>query len=131
MPLCPTAKGHQGQDIRPASCNIDVHWAVAVEDGIIAHIGTYSFTLQTSNGTLYRYLHVNLSTLTVGAHDQVSRGQQLAKISNWFGGEKTTIHLHFDIKDTAAIGGKKYKSVFMPPYASLVASYKTLLQANP
>jgi murein DD-endopeptidase MepM/ murein hydrolase activator NlpD len=129
-PLCPTGKGHQGQDIRPSSCKADLHWAVAVADGIISHIGSYSFTLQTPAGVLYNYLHVNLSTLTVAKGDNVSRGQKLAKVSNWFGGESTTIHLHFEIKDTVTAGGTK-KILHIPPYASLVASYKSLLAGKP
>src|SRR5437588_197001 len=35
MPLCPTGKGHQGVDIRPAACGNVASTAVAVEDGTI------------------------------------------------------------------------------------------------
>jgi len=129
-PLCPTGRGHQGQDIRPATCKADLHWAVAVAAGWIAHVGSYSFTLQTPNGTLHNYLHVNLSTLTVKRGDRVTRGQRLATISNWFGGTPTTIHLHFEIKDAASVAGRR-RVVHIPPYATLVASYKRLLDGTP
>ena len=39
MPLCPAGKGHQGQDIRPATCKAGLHWAVAAESGKIVQIG--------------------------------------------------------------------------------------------
>jgi murein DD-endopeptidase MepM/ murein hydrolase activator NlpD len=68
--------------------------------------------------------------MTVAKGDNVSRGQKLAKVSNWFGGESTTIHLHFEIKDTVTIGGTP-KIVHIPPYASLIASYKSLLAGTP
>ena len=42
MPLCPSGKGHQGVDIRGATCEKNKYYAVAVEDGRITYIGTYS-----------------------------------------------------------------------------------------
>jgi len=39
MPLCSGGKGHQGVDIRPATCEKKRHYAVAVERGIITYIG--------------------------------------------------------------------------------------------
>src|SRR5690554_6250979 len=33
MPLCPGGQGHQGQDIRPATCDNKTHWTVAAEIG--------------------------------------------------------------------------------------------------
>lgn len=126
MAVCPSNKGHQGQDIRPATCKPDVHWAVAVEDGIIAQIGSYSVTLQTPSGTLYRYLHLQMDDLAVRRLDTIKKGQRIGKVSNHFGGAKTTIHLHFDIKDSLVYKGVR-QSIFVPPYASLVESYTRLL----
>ena len=45
VPLCPAGTGHQGQDIRPATCDDDRHWAVAAETGTIVRIGSFSVTL--------------------------------------------------------------------------------------
>lgn len=129
MPMCPGGTGHQGQDIRPASCVKNLHWAVAAEKGIISHIGTYSVTLQAPSGTLYRYLHLGMNTLRVKRLDSVVRGQKIGQVSNDFGDTSTTIHLHFDIKD--AVKGNKVKGmVYMPPYTSLKASYERLLSEN-
>lgn len=126
MAVCPSTKGHQGQDIRPATCKPDIHWAVAAEDGIIAEIGSYSVTLQTPKGTLYRYLHLQMNDLAVRRLEPIQKGQRIGKVSNHFGGAKTTIHLHFDIKDSVVYKGIR-QSIFIPPYASLVESYTRLL----
>jgi len=127
MPLCPKGKGHQGQDIRPATCKKDTYWAVAVDDGLIAHIGSYSVTLQTARGTLYRYLHLNMDNLAVEQMDKVKKGDKIGLVSNWFGNTRTSIHLHFDIKDTVVVEGRK-SATFMPLYASLIDAYKRLLK---
>ncbi len=123
VPMCPGGRGHQGQDIRPETCTANSHWAVAASDGIIAQIGKYSVTLQAPGGTAFRYLHLDRDSLAVHLLDHVKAGQKIGRVSNNFGGAKTTIHLHFDIKDTTVVNQRKSVS-YMPPYASLVASYK-------
>jgi murein DD-endopeptidase MepM/ murein hydrolase activator NlpD len=130
MPLCPAGKGHQGQDIRPATCKAGLHWAVAAESGKIVQIGKYSVTLQTANGTVYRYLHLDMKNLQVQRGKPVQRGDRIGKVSNDFGGASTTIHLHFDIKDSVRIGGVN-RVVFVPPYSSLRAAYQRLLSPPP
>ena len=77
--FCPAGRGHQGQDIRPSSCRKDMYWAVAVEDGVIANVGTYSVTLQTANGVLYRYLHLNMDELAVEELDRVNKSARIGK----------------------------------------------------
>ncbi|MEL6859652.1 MAG: M23 family metallopeptidase [Pseudomonadota bacterium] len=132
-PMCPTNKVHQGQDIRvgsAADCNalrrqakVDrgIHEVVAVEDGIIQHIGTYSVQLKgTETGNIYSYLHLNMRRLRVSALDTVSEGDTLGFVSNDFGSTPTTFHLHFEIK--APIEGEGI--VHVPPYMSLVAAYE-------
>lgn len=126
MQLCPSGTGHQGQDIRPATCNANTYWAVAVSDGVIVSIGSFSVTLQSPEGTLFRYLHLQMNDLAIQLGDHVEKGDRIGKVSNWFGDSKTTVHLHFDIKDSVTIGGKVHQ-VYMPPYASLVASYRKLM----
>jgi murein DD-endopeptidase MepM/ murein hydrolase activator NlpD len=125
VPFCPTGKGHQGQDIRPSECKKDTFWAVAVEDGVIAMIGTFSVTLQTPSGILYRYLHLN-KNLEVEELDRVKKGQRIGKVSDWFGGEATTIHLHFDAKAAFELSDERMLT-FLPPYTSLIESYKKLM----
>ena len=47
----------------------------------------------------------------------------MGKVSNQFGGEATTVHLHFNIRQNVAGVG----SVYVPTYLTLVKSYETLL----
>ena len=132
-PMCPTNKVHQGQDIRvgsAADCNAlraqakrdrGLHEVVAVEDGIIQHIGTYSVQLKgTETGNIYSYLHLNMRRLRVSALDSVEAGDTLGFVSSDFGSTPTTFHLHFEIK--APIEGEGI--VHVPPYMSLVAAYE-------
>jgi MYXO-CTERM domain-containing protein len=125
MPLCPSGTGHQGQDIRAATCEKGVHWVVAAVDGTITNIGSYSVYLTAPDGSRYDYLH--MSNVAVKEGEDVKRGQHLGKVSNQFGGEATTVHLHFNIKQNVAGIG----AVFVPPYMSLVSSYEDLLGLHP
>lgn len=123
LPFCQSG-GHQGQDLRPATCRANFHWTVATEDGVIVQVGRFSVTLQSASGTLYRYVHLNTSDLAVRELQPVKRGERIGKISNsWV--DKLPIHLHFDVKDAVDIGGQT-SVVFVPPYASLVQSYARL-----
>ncbi len=123
MPLCPSGKGHQGQDIRAATCENKKHPTAATEDGTITSIGTYSVYLKGASGTTYRYLHMDPATLSVKTGQKVSKGQKLGVVSNAFGGTPTSVHLHFDIEQSVAGVG----IVFVSPYNSLVASYEKLI----
>jgi len=125
MPLCPSGTGHQGQDIRAATCEKDKHWVVAAEDGTITNVGSYSVYLTTPDGTRFDYLH--MSNVAVKEGEDVKRGQRLGLVSNQFGGSATTVHLHFNIKQNVAGLG----IVFVPTYLSLVESYKNLLNPPP
>ena len=121
MPLCPAGVGHQGQDIRPATCEDRKHWVVAGADGTVTSIGSYSVRVTAANGTRYDYLHMR--DVAVGVGQNVSRGQRLGKVSNAFGGTPTTIHLHFNIRQYVAGVG----SVYVPTYGSLIDSYQRLI----
>ncbi len=123
MPLCPVGTGHQGQDIRPATCAGGVHWAVAAEAGTIAHIGVFRVELRgEESGFWYRYLHLDHDQLAVEVGQRVDRGDRIGLVSNNFGDTPTTIHLHFDMHS----GG-----VFYPTYMSLVRGYEALLSGSP
>jgi murein DD-endopeptidase MepM/ murein hydrolase activator NlpD len=130
MPLCRGGKGHQGVDIRTATCEKRKYYAVAVEEGRITHIGKYTVYLRGNSGRTYRYLHLDKPTLLVKRKQKVKRGQRIGLVSNNMGKTKTSIHLHFDIKQTIKIGNRS-KSVYVPPYTSLVDAYIRLLKGNP
>jgi murein DD-endopeptidase MepM/ murein hydrolase activator NlpD len=125
-PLCPAGRGHQGQDIRPATCERNVHWAVAAEAGTITSIGSYSVRLMTDSGVRFTYLHLQRSTLAVREGDRVQRGQRIGLVSNEFGGTPTTVHLHFEIR-VAVAAGDIILNTHVPPYLALVDSYVRLL----
>ncbi len=130
-PYCPLPKVHQGQDIRvgtAADCNTlrrtsaadrALHKVVAVEDGIISHVGTYSVNLR-AGGRIYKYMHMNMSKLEVKAGDPVTAGQHIGYVSNDFGGTPTTFHLHFEITQNDANSGW----IHVPPYLSLAEAYE-------
>lgn len=130
-PFCPVNKIHQGQDIRvgtAADCNTlrrqsaaqrGIHEVVAVEDGVISSIGTYTVKLR-GEGSIYNYMHLNMNRLAVTAGQFVKAGDLIGYVSNDFGGTPTTIHLHFEITQNTAGNGW----VHVPPYLSLVKAYE-------
>lgn len=121
MPMCPAGVGHQGQDIRPGTCRDRTHWAVAVNDGTITHIGSYSVYLTDDSGRRFDYLHMRDVAVRVG--QRVRRGDRLGTVSNNMGSTATTIHLHFNIR----MGVSGYRGqIFVPPYMSLVRAYEGL-----
>ena len=130
MPLCPAGKGHQGVDIRTATCEKRKYYAVAVERGLITYIGKYSVSLRGESGRTYRYLHLDSRTLQVRIGQKIKRGQRIGLVSDNMGSTKTSIHLHFDVKQTIAVDGYS-KRVFVPIYSSLVEAYKRLLKGKP
>ncbi len=94
--------------------------AVAVEPGRISKKGSYSVTLVGDSGTQYNYLHLGNVKVWVGK--KVTVGEEIGIISNNFGGEKTTYHLHFEMKQNR--NGRGW--VHVPPYSSLVAAYERM-----
>jgi murein DD-endopeptidase MepM/ murein hydrolase activator NlpD len=132
-PVCVSGNGHQGDDIRPASCQKAVHWALAAEDGQITDIGTYTVTLTASTPPhlVYRYLHMQMNQLAVHQGDLVKKGDHMGLVSNNFGSSSTTIHLHFEIRagvsGTTTDGKPVVLHTFLPPYLSLLAAYQRKL----
>jgi MYXO-CTERM domain-containing protein len=121
MPMCPTGQGHQGQDIRPATCDPAVHWAVASEAGSVTNIGSYSVYVTTPSGVRFDYLHG--SNVSVSSGEALAKGQRISMVDNEFGGTPTTYHLHFNIRmDVAGVG-----LVYAPTYMSLIQSYEELM----
>ena len=85
------------------------------------------------SGRIYRYLHLDMAGVRAlfpnAASRDVTRGQHLGKVSNDFGGNATTIHLHFEIKAPVA-SGDGATVMFVPTYSSLVDSYGRLLSVS-
>ena len=120
MPLCPAGAGHQGQDIRASTCDDLVHPYVSVQDGTVTSIGSYSVYVTAADGTRFDYLHGGAIAVSEG--QDLARGEQIGLVSNEFGGEATSLHLHFNIRqDVAGVG-----FVYVSPYMSLVAAYEEL-----
>lgn len=135
QPLCPGG-GHEGLDIRPHTCAKNAHWAVAVEDARVIDIARHWVTLQTADGTIYNYLHLNMSALAVTEGQAVAKGQRLGKISNDFfksdgTSVPTTTHLHFEMYENyVAAPGDEPMFTKVNPYMTLVAAYDRMLRGE-
>lgn len=120
MPLCPAGVGHQGQDIRAATCDANVYPIVSSQAGTVTNIGSYSVYVTADDGTRFDYLHGG--GISVSNGEGLARGDMIGLVSNEFGGTPTTVHLHFNIRqDVAGVG-----QVYVSPYMSLVAAYEEL-----
>lgn len=135
QPLCPGG-GHEGLDIRPHTCKKDEHWAVAVEDARVIDVRRHWVTLQTADGTLYNYLHLNMSGLLVSEGDMLKKGDRIGMISNDFftsDGTRvpTTTHLHFEMYENyVASPGDDPLFTKVNPYVTLVSAYDRKLRAE-
>lgn len=133
---CPSGVGHQGNDIRPPTCDNGRWTAVAPEDVQVVYIGSYSVLLYAPASDLtYVYLHTfpPAPGLTVG--QSLNKGDPVGGVSDLFGTSDTTVHLHFEIWDgfitspgspTRASG-----AAALSPYTSLIEAYLDLLAAHP
>jgi MYXO-CTERM domain-containing protein len=120
MPLCPSGTGHQGQDIRGATCDALVYPIVASQAGTVTNIGSYSVYVTAADGMRFDYLHGG--AIAVSGSQALERGDMIGMVSNEFGGTATTVHLHFNLRqDVAGLG-----QVYVSPYMSLVAAYEEL-----
>lgn len=133
--LCPGG-GHEGLDIRPHTCTKNTHRAVAVEDARVIDIRRHWVTLQTDDGTLYNYLHLNMSQLDVSLGETVSKGDPIGLISNEFYDSSgnvtpTTTHLHFEMYENY-VASPDDEPMFtkVNPYMTLVAAYDRMLRGE-
>ncbi|MEM8986996.1 MAG: M23 family metallopeptidase [Pseudomonadota bacterium] len=133
--LCPGG-GHEGLDIRPATCEKNVHWAVAVEAGRVVDLRRHWVTLQTADGTIYNYLHLNMAALEVELGAEVQKGDRIGLISNDFyksdgTSVATTVHLHFEMYENY-VSGEEEEPLFtkVNPYTTLVAAYDRRLRGE-
>jgi hypothetical protein len=137
---CPGGMGHQGQDIRPASCRQRtpgdrcvpyIHDVVAARDGMIlrtpGQASIYLVVNAPGERIRVRYLHMlpkQLDLLDMVTGRFVHEGETIGKVGNFLGIEAgTTYHLHFDLQVPS-----KYGWVYVNPYMTLVASYERLIQ---
>ncbi len=131
---CPRDDVHQGQDIRAGSAQVCEQMrrivrddpaanrlapVVAMEDGMISYIGTYTVNLRADD-RIYRYIHLNMDALEVEYGEEVQAGQVIGYLSNDFGGNPTTFHLHLEFKQN--IDGVGW--TWVNPYMSLVRAYE-------
>lgn len=131
--LCPGG-GHEGLDIRPATCTKNVHWAVAAEPGRVIDVRRHWVTIQTPDGTIYNYLHLNMAALEVELGDEVAEGQRIGLISNDFyksdgSSVATTTHLHFEMYENY-VTSEDADPLFtkVNPYMTLVSAYDRKLR---
>lgn len=144
---CPSGVGHQGQDIRPRSCNAKtwqsapgrptvercepfLHDVVAVADGTIHRFdGAQTLNLYVNSVEDHfkvRYLHMDpnaMDTDGVTNGRKVRRGDNLGKLGNYLDGPfGTSSHLHFEMSVPTREGW-----VRVNPYSSLIVSYEALI----
>lgn len=135
QPLCPGG-GHEGLDIRPNTCAKNLHWAIAAEDGRIIDVHRHWVTMQTADGTMYNYLHLNMQELAVSEGQMVAKGDRIGKISNDFfksdgTSVPTTTHLHFEMYENyVATPGDDPLYTKVNPYMTLVAAYDRKLRGE-
>jgi hypothetical protein len=140
---CPNGRGHQGQDIRPATCRLrnkeadrclpDQDDVVAVRDGMILRVGRreslYLLVNAPGERIRFRYLHMNPRRLDAGGMTSgrvVREGEVLGKASNYDRRENgTTYHLHFDMQVPT-----QYGWTYVNPYMTLVTAYERLIGAR-
>jgi murein DD-endopeptidase MepM/ murein hydrolase activator NlpD len=126
MRLCPTGLGHQGVDIRPVRCANEDSDVLAVEDGTITMVTAHTTVAQVGQGgRRWRYMHMSPGSIRVRVGDVVHKGQVLGRVSNIMKKiPNTSYHLHLDLTGNVLINGKT-RNAYLPPYASLVAAYRT------
>jgi murein DD-endopeptidase MepM/ murein hydrolase activator NlpD len=137
---CPAGSGHQGQDLRPATCTLrnkradrcipNRYAVVAVRDGVIIRSPkqqSVTLLVNTRNEhARFRYMHMNPAQLDKsGMLDdrRVSEGEKIGLVSNYMGHPGgTTAHLHFDVQVFTREGW-----IWVNPYVTLISAYERLI----
>ena len=137
---CPGGEGHQGQDIRPTTCQLHNDGAdrcdpfkddvVAVRDGTILRVpkreSLYLLVNAPGEHVRFRYLHMHPDMLDADgliSGREVKEGEVIGKVGNFDRVPNgTTYHLHFEIQVPTRDGW-----VFVSPYATLVSAYERLI----
>ncbi|GAB1715999.1 MAG: peptidase M23B [Nitrobacter sp.] len=137
---CPAGFGHQGQDLRPATCTLrnegagrcipNRHAVVAVRDGVIIRSPRQqglTLLVNTRNEHVrFRYMHMNPAQLDKsGMLDdrRVSEGEKIGVVSNDMDHPgDTTAHLRFDVQVFTRDGW-----LLVNPYVTLISAYERLI----
>jgi len=140
---CPGGFGHQGEDIRPAPCPLNVEGGdrcdpkqqavVAVRDGVVIRAPKQqAVTLQinTRNEHVrFRYMHMNPAALDASGvlnGRSVDEGEKIGVVSNYLDHPNgTSLHLHFDVQVFTRDGW-----IWVNPYVTLISAYERLLRAR-
>jgi murein DD-endopeptidase MepM/ murein hydrolase activator NlpD len=140
---CPAGFGHQGQDIRPAECNLRKpdsdrcqpygQTIVAARSGMILRPDKQDGLVLVTNATdgllRFRYIHMNPRKLDADSMTNgrmIREGEIVGQVGNYSRYEgATTVHLHFEMMVPTRDG-----FVRVNPYATLIASYEQLIGAR-
>ncbi|MBX9645423.1 MAG: M23 family metallopeptidase [Xanthobacteraceae bacterium] len=140
---CASGFGHQGEDIRPGSCqtqpdgppNCDPkqQGVVAVRDGVlIRSLKQQAATLQinTRNEHIrFRYMHMNPSAMDADGvlnGRAVTEGEKIGVVSNYLDRPNgTSLHLHFDVQVFTRDGW-----IWVSPYTTLISAYERLIRGR-
>lgn len=140
---CASGFGHQGQDIRPASCpprneggercDADQQAVVAVRDSVVIRSPKQqAATLQINSRTehiRFRYMHMNPARMDAdGVFNgrSVQEGEKIGVVSNYLDHPNgTTRHLHFDVQVFTRDGW-----LWVNPYVTLVSAYERLIHGR-
>jgi hypothetical protein len=143
MSQCPAGLGHQGEDIRPATCKMrnaadgrcEPYFAdvVAVRDGMVMRSrgdeALYLVVNAPGEHIRFRYLHMNPGLLDAAGMlngRMLKRGDLIGTVDDYEGHQGgTSYHLHFDVQVPTRAGW-----VFVNPYMTLVAAYENLIGAR-
>ena len=137
---CNDGKGHQGQDIRPATCANGAHMAVAPRAGVITYVGTHMVKVyDPETHYTYKMLHIDRPLAphpTLGRplqrYDEVERGQLIGPVSDVIAGTRsTTVHLHFELRTGTTNGVTVEGTKLVSPYTSLLNAYLRLVGEAP
>jgi hypothetical protein len=137
---CPGGFGHQGQDIRPATCTLrtnesdrcvpNLYGASAVRSSVVMRTPRQQALVLLVNSPTehvrFRYMHMSPAKLDADGmiHGRrVTEGERVGVVSNYQGFQGgTTTHLHFDLQVFTRDGW-----IWVNPYATLIASYERLI----
>jgi hypothetical protein len=140
---CPAGLGHQGEDIRPGSCqerDSESERCEPYRDGIVAvRDGTvlrapgdealYLVVNAPGEHIRFRYLHMNPTLLDDAgmlSGRALKEGEMIGTADDYEGHQGgTSYHLHFDVQVPTRDGW-----VFVNPYMTLVSSYERLIGAR-
>ena len=119
LPMCPAGIGHQGQDIRPGTCEGGVHWTVAAGRRHGVPTRSYSIYVTAADGT-------RSTTCTARARScrwaAVEREERLNRVSNAFSAHAHhstfTSNIHQDVAGL--------RLVYAPTYMFLIVGYQEL-----